>query len=82
MSDAETAIDAVTAAENEIEAALLKLSAEKTGRIQRADHEIPIKYAEIRLLEDHIETYRKDREWCTEQVRLIDRRLHDLRGTR
>ena len=82
MSSADIPVDAETAIENEIEVALVSLANIKSGRIKRADSEIPIKYAEIKTLEGQIEIYKQDREICQTQLRILDRRLAELRSTR
>ena len=78
----DNAVDAESAIENEIETALVSLANQKSGRIKRADHEIPSLYAQIKGLEGQIELYKKDRELCQKQLRVLDRRLAELRATR
>ncbi len=83
MSDKiETLVDAESIIESEIEKTLLELRSVKVGRVDRADREIPLKYAEITGLENQIEGYRLDRIYFTEQVRVLDVRLKALKDTR
>lgn len=69
---------AATGTDMEIEAALKSLRSGRVGRIQRADKEIPVLYAKIKGLEEQIERYRKDREWCAESLKTLDRRLSEM----
>ena len=62
----------------EIEAALKSLRSGRVSRIQAADREIPILYADIKAVEERIEHYRKDREWCVESLVTLDRRIAEM----
>lgn len=73
--DAENVIDPATGTDIEIEAALNSLRSGRVSRIQGADREIPILYADIKATEERIAHYRKDREWCTESLKILDNRL-------
>ncbi len=59
----------------EIGAALKSLRSGRVTRIQQADREIPILFAEIKALEGRIEQYRADREWYVMSILTLDRRL-------
>lgn len=72
---AELIIDAAAGTKLEIEAALDSLRKGRVGRIQQADREIPLLYADIKATEERIEHYRKDREWCVESLRTLDQRI-------
>ena len=82
MSNTQIHVDAESAIETEIETAIFSLANQKSGRIKRADHEIPIKYAEIKALEKQIGRFKQDREICRQQLRVLNRRLAELRSTR
>lgn len=71
-------LDAADKTNLEIGAALESLRSGRVGRIQQADREIPILYASIKSTEERIERYRKDREWCTESLKTLDRRLSEM----
>lgn len=75
---ADLIIDAAARTEMEIEAALKSLRSGRVGRIQQADREIPKLYADIKAVEERIEHYRKDREWCVESLKTLDRRLAEM----
>ncbi len=76
--DADLIISAAEGTNLEIDAALKTLRSHRVGRIQRADKEIPILYAEIKAVEDRIEQYRRDREWCVESFKTLDRRIAQM----
>lgn len=75
---ADLVISAAAGTDMEIEAALKSLRSGRVGRIHRADKEIPILYADIKASEDRIEQYRRDREWCVESLKTLDRRLAEM----
>ncbi len=72
---AELIIDAAAGTDIEIETAL-RLG--RMSRIQQADYEIPILYADIKAAEERIAYYRKDREWCLESLKILDQRLAEM----
>ncbi len=72
---ADLIISAAEGTDLEIEAALKSLRSGRVCRIQKADREIPILYADIKAVEDRIEHYRRDREWCVESLKTLDRRI-------
>lgn len=71
-------ISAAAGTDMEIEMALKSLRSGRVSRIQRADKEIPILYAKIKAVEERIEHYRADREWCVESLKTLDRRLSEM----
>ena len=71
-------IDAAPRTDMEIEAALKSLRSGRVSRIQQADREIPILYADIQAVEGRIKHYRRDREWCVESLKTLDRRLAEM----
>ena len=75
---ADLIIDAADKTNLEIGAALQSLRSGRVGRIQQADREIPTLYADIRATEERIEFYRKDREWCLESLKTLDRRIAEM----
>ncbi len=71
-------IDVAVSTDLEIGAALRSLRSGRVSRIQAADSKIPILYADIKAIEERIEHYRKDREWCVESLKTLDRRLAEM----
>lgn len=79
--DAEIVVDAAVSTDLEIMEALTTLRQDRLSRIKKADSEIPIKYAEIKQIEGWIALFRKDREWCQESLKTIDRRMVELEAS-
>jgi hypothetical protein len=79
--DADTIIDVAVSTDIEIGKALEVLRLDRISRISRATSEIPIKYADIKAIEDVIALFKKDREWCQESIRVLDRRIAELEAS-
>jgi chromosome segregation ATPase len=62
-----------------LEAGIKTLRSQQVSRIQQADREIPKLYADIKAVEERIEHYRKDREWCVESLKTLEARLAEMK---